>query len=316
MKRLHIKSGPAGKQPEVGCFRNFGCKCFIHINGKTHLTAFEVKADNGIFLGYSEVSKACRAYNQRTVTVEESIHIVFDESSICHDNSSSSIHDLINNLDVTNLKTSSDDEWKKDHLLKLVIGNPTAPLRTINQMINEFMHVALVSQIEAKKIDDALLDTNWIEAMQEELNQFERSKVWHLVPRPNNTHVIGTRWVFRNKMDENGLIIRNMARIVAQDYRQELEAIRIFLAFAAFKDFKFQAKPMKFHFIASKRILKYLKDYAGCKIDRKSKSASCQFLGERLISWLSKKQTSIATSIAKAEYLVAGTCCAQMLWIQ
>ncbi|XP_075499154.1 putative mitochondrial protein AtMg00820 [Primulina tabacum] len=119
-------------------------------------------------------------------------------------------------------------------------------------MINEVMHVAFVSQIEPKKIDDALLDSNWIEAMQEELNQFERSKVWHLVPRPNNTHVIGTRWVLRNKMDENGLIIRNKARLVAQGYRQEegidfdesfapvarLEAIRIFLTFAAFKDFK------------------------------------------------------------------------------
>ncbi|XP_073304120.1 uncharacterized protein [Primulina huaijiensis] len=240
------------KQPEVGYFRIFGCKCFIHINGKTHLVAFDVKADNGIFLGYSAVSKAYRVYNLRTLTVEESIHIVFDESSICRDNSSSSINDLLNTLDATNLEANSDDEidltrtgenrskedeiiqeqtqqvnepednqqtldtqveegaleqedeviqptesntygpclrWKKDHPLELVIGNPTAPLRTRHQMINEFMHAAFVSQIEPKKIDDALLDTNWIEAMQEELNQFERSKVWHLVPRPNNTHV-------------------------------------------------------------------------------------------------------------------------------
>ncbi|XP_075483615.1 secreted RxLR effector protein 161-like [Primulina tabacum] len=102
---------------------------------------------------------------------------------------------------------------------------------------------------------------------------------------------------------------------------------------------RFQAKPMQSHFIATKRILNYLKgttnvglwyskyssfnlvgysdaDYAGCKIDQKSTSGSCQFLGDRLISWASKKQKSIATSIVEAEYLAAENCCAQMLWIQ
>ncbi|WJZ81293.1 hypothetical protein VitviT2T_001142 [Vitis vinifera] len=87
--------------------------------------------------------------------------------------------------------------------------------------------------------------------MQEELNQFERSEVWELVPRPQNQSVVGTRWVFRNKMDENGIIIRNKARLVAQGFNQEegidyeetfapvarLEAIRMLLAFACFKDF-------------------------------------------------------------------------------
>ncbi|XP_073033862.1 uncharacterized mitochondrial protein AtMg00820-like [Primulina eburnea] len=110
---------------------------------------------------------------------------------------------------------------KKYHPLELVIGNPTAPLRTRKQMIDEFMHAAFVSQLEPKKIDDSLNDINQIDAMQEELNQFERSKVWHLVLQPVNLHVIGTKWVFRNKMDENGSIVRNKARLVAQSYRQE-----------------------------------------------------------------------------------------------
>ena len=88
-------------------------------------------------------------------------------------------------------------------------------------------------------------------AMQEELNQSERSEECELVPRPSNQSVIGTRWVFRNKMDENDIIIRNKARLVAQGFNQEegidyeetfalvarLEAIRMLLAFACFKDF-------------------------------------------------------------------------------
>nr|CAN78412.1 hypothetical protein VITISV_023930 [Vitis vinifera] len=87
--------------------------------------------------------------------------------------------------------------------------------------------------------------------MQEELNQFERSEVWELVPRPSNQSVIGTIWVFRNKMDENGIIVINKARLVAQGFNQEewiyyeetfvpvarLEAIRMLIAFACFKDF-------------------------------------------------------------------------------
>ena len=57
--------------------------------------------------------------------------------------------------------------------------------------------------------------------MQEELDQFERNEVWELVPRPNDQSVIGTKWVYRNKMDENGIIIRNKARLVAQEYNQQ-----------------------------------------------------------------------------------------------
>ena len=86
-------------------------------------------------------------------------------------------------------------------------------------------------------------------AMQEELNQFERSEVWELVSRPSNQSVIGTRWVFRNKINENAIIVRNKARLVAQGFNQEemidyeetfalvarLEAIRMLLAFHVLK---------------------------------------------------------------------------------
>ena len=88
--------------------------------------------------------------------------------------------------------------------------------------------------------------------MQEELNQFERNKVWTLVPRPKHHPIIGAKWVFRNKMDEQGFITRNKARLVAKGYNQEegidydetyapvarLEAIRILLAYASYMNFK------------------------------------------------------------------------------
>src|SRR5262249_9078648 len=102
---------------------------------------------------------------------------------------------------------------------------------------------------------------------------------------------------------------------------------------------RFQSKPKESHLIAVKRIFRYLadtldfglwypkdrvfdlvsysdSDFAGCKIDRKGTSGTCQFLGGCLISWSSKKQNSVALSTAEAEYIAAGSCCAQVLWIK
>ena len=75
-----------------------------------------------------------------------------------------------------------------------------------------FQHVAFVSQIEPKNMDDALCDSNWVVAMQDELNQFTSNDVWFLVPKTDVMNVIGIKWVFRNKIDENCNIVRNKAR--------------------------------------------------------------------------------------------------------
>jgi hypothetical protein len=102
---------------------------------------------------------------------------------------------------------------------------------------------------------------------------------------------------------------------------------------------RFQANPKEVHLGAVKRIMMYLvytpkfglwytkgstfdligysnADYAGCKIDRKSTSGTCQFLGSSLVSWASKKQNSVALSTAEAEYITASHCCAQLFWMR
>jgi hypothetical protein len=76
-----------------------------------------------------------------------------------------------------------------------------------------------VSTIEPKKIEEALRDADWIMAMQE-LNNFTRNDVWELIERPNDYNVIGTKWVFNNKQDQDGIVVRNKARLVAQGYTQ------------------------------------------------------------------------------------------------
>src|SRR3954465_11151634 len=75
--------------------------------------------------------------------------------------------------------------------------------------------------IEPKKVWEALEDSDWLESMHKEINNFERNKVWKLVEKPKDCrNVIGTKWIFRNKPDEHGLIVRNKAGLVAQGYSQ------------------------------------------------------------------------------------------------
>ncbi|GKF41038.1 hypothetical protein Tco_0124380 [Tanacetum coccineum] len=85
------------------------------------------------------------------------------------------------------------------------------------------------------------------------------------------------------------------------------------IMFAACACVKFQVNPKISHLHVGKRIFRYLK---GASLDRKSTSGGCQFLGCRLISWQCKKQTMVANSTTKVEYVAASSCCSQVLWIQ
>jgi len=106
--------------------------------------------------------------------------------------------------------------------------------------------IGLLSVIEPSIVDEELSDDGWILAMQEELNQFQINDVWDLVPKPQQKNIIGTKWIFRNKLNEQGEVIRNKARLIAQGYSQQegrdytetfasiarLEAIRLLLSYA------------------------------------------------------------------------------------
>nr|GFB64533.1 putative ribonuclease H-like domain-containing protein [Tanacetum cinerariifolium] len=116
---------------------------------------------------------------------------------------------------------------------------------------------------EPKRVHQALKDPSWIEAMQEELLQFKMQKVWILVYLPYGKRAIGTKWVYQNKKDERGIVIRNKARLVAQGHTQEegidyeevfapvarIEAIRLFLAYASFVGFSVYQMDVKSAFL-------------------------------------------------------------------
>ncbi|KAJ9543926.1 hypothetical protein OSB04_023633 [Centaurea solstitialis] len=159
---------------------------------------------------------------------------------------------------------------QKNHPASQVIGDVASPMITIKQSreagyenTHSGMLSCFLSQSEPKKVLDAMKDPSWIEAMQEELLQFVLQHVWDLVDLPKGHRVIGTKWIFRNKTDERGIVIKNKARLVAQGYTQEegidyddvfapvarIEAIRLFLAFVSYKGFKVYQMDVKSAFL-------------------------------------------------------------------
>ncbi|GKD32472.1 putative ribonuclease H-like domain-containing protein [Tanacetum coccineum] len=316
-------------------------------------------------------------------------------------------------------------------------------MRTNHKDYQNYLFACFLSQMEPKKVIQALEDPSWIEATQEELLQFKLQKVWTLVDLPNGKRAIGKKWIdvksaflygtieeevyvcqppgfedsqFPDKVykvekalyglhqapkawcmlmisslgPQRSLYVMSLKKkdgiFISQDkyvanilkkfdfatmktasipmepnkalikdeeadsvdvhlYRSMigslmyLTASRPDIMFVVCACVRFQVTPKMSHLHVVKRIFRYLKgqpklglwypkdspfdleafsdsDYAGASLDRKSTIGGCQFLGKRLISWQCKKQTIVANSTTKAEYVAAANCCGQVLWIQ
>nr|GEX86008.1 retrovirus-related Pol polyprotein from transposon TNT 1-94 [Tanacetum cinerariifolium] len=158
-------------------------------------------------------------------------------------------------------------KWTKDHPLNNIISQLSRPVSTRLKLYEHAFfcyYDASLTSVEPKTYKDALTQSCWIEAMQEELNEFERLEVWELVPRPDKVMVITLKWIYKLKLDELGGILKNKARLVARGYHQEegidfeesfapvdkLEAIWIFLTYATHKNMSifFAGKAQRYHF--------------------------------------------------------------------
>ncbi|GJX99071.1 gag-pol polyprotein [Tanacetum coccineum] len=223
------------------------------------------------------------------------------------------------------------------------------PVRTRRQLTTVLKCVCFrssrVSIVEPKNIKEAMADYAWIEAMQDELHQFDRLKVWELVDKPFGKMIIKLKWLWKNKKDEDQTVIRNKARLVTKGYAQEegidfeksfapvarLEAEEVYIAQPeGFVDpdhpekvyllrkalYGLKQAPRAWYdelsnFLMSKGFTKAFSDadHAGCIDTRKSTSGGIQFLGDKLVSWMSKKQNCTAMSSAEAEYVALSASC-------
>nr|GEW97000.1 hypothetical protein [Tanacetum cinerariifolium] len=251
------------------------------------------------------------------------------------------------NIDNSNMHTfyqphDSEYRWTKDHPLEQVCGNLSKPVQTRRQLVTNLemcMFALIMSTAKPKTIKEAMVDFAWIEAMQGELHQFDRLQVWELVNKPFGKN-------------EEGINFEESFAPVAR-----LEAVWIFIAYAAHKSFLIYQMDVKTEFLngplkeEAKYALEILKKYCMEKCDtigtpmaskpkldvnlsgklidqtdyrskirslrcidtRKSTSVGIQFLDDKLVSWMSKKQDCTAMSSAEAEYVALSTSCAQSL---
>jgi len=202
-----------GRRLNISYFHQFGCTCYI-LNNKLYLKKFDAKAQRGIFLDYSERSKAYRVYNSETLYVEESMHVKFDDkepgnetpeqdesfADIQAPEDTSEPDQTIESEDSPKAEptpeaqdeVASDEaqdgsqqanqskntfKYKSSHPEDQIIGNKESPRRTRSYFRQQESMIGLLSVIEPTTVDEALSDDGWILAMQEELNQFQRNDV-------------------------------------------------------------------------------------------------------------------------------------------
>ncbi|GKF90594.1 hypothetical protein Tco_0274295, partial [Tanacetum coccineum] len=144
----------------------------------------------------------------------------------------SSSHVVIpNNVHSVNQPPEHINKWSKDHPIDNVIDNPSRPVSTRHQLQDEALFcyfAAFLSSVKPKSYKEALIESCWIEAMQEELNEFEHLEVWELVPHPDRVMIITLKWIYKAKgyRQEEDIDFKESFALVAR-----LEAIRIFIAF-------------------------------------------------------------------------------------
>nr|GEX84958.1 hypothetical protein [Tanacetum cinerariifolium] len=297
------------RKTNIKFFRVFGCRCYL-LNDYEDVGKLKEKGDIRVFVGYSKDSAAFRIYNKRTRNIHESVNVNFDEIlEMASKQFSLEPEEVIlpssNTQSISNNMVSNVDEVSTSH-----------------NVLNEHLEDAYFDATEALK------DADCVSAMQEELDQFARLKVWRLVPRLEGKSIIKTKWIFKNKKDK-------IARI---------EAIRLFLAYTAHKDFTVFQMDVKTSFL--NEILKeevyvgqppgfvskhypdhvYALDKAlyGLKqAPRAWYDVLSQFLiesgfqkGDKLVCWSSKKKNCVSISTAKSEYVAVSSCCAQVLWMR
>nr|GEU45591.1 retrovirus-related Pol polyprotein from transposon TNT 1-94 [Tanacetum cinerariifolium] len=228
-----------GRKPDISFLHVFGALCYPK-NNCEDIVKLGAKGDIGFFIGYFADSCAYRVFNQRTKKIMETMNVSFDELSAM--------------------------AFEQRRLPSRTSDRRTLTVLTRNQLPSDgdmCMYALTVSTMEPKNIKEAMTDPTWIESMQEELLQFKRLDVWVLVPVPDNITPLTLKWLFKNKHDEEHMEIRNKSRLVVRGYRQEegidfkesfapvarMEAIKIFLTYAAHKAFTVFQMDVKFEFL-------------------------------------------------------------------
>ncbi|KAI3735667.1 hypothetical protein L6452_15175 [Arctium lappa] len=368
-----------GRKPSISFLHIFGCQCFI-LNNRDQLGKFDPKADDGIFLGYSSISKAYRVFNKRRQTVEETIHVTFDETRSANskpiadneelnawmlshyretepffsnhqhsdppvaDDDPNIIHptaesnswvsaEPLNTLPPSNLPSS--ENLSSESTQQLIADEPQSSSSINIQIVDPTTELSNNAPAQRwtkdHPIDQILGDPDAGKYVKDMLKKFDLTQASAM-----KTPMAPPLTLNKDPSGKPVNVTAYRGMIGSLLY---LTASRPDIMYSTCLCARYQSEPKESHLIAVKRIFRYLKgtpnlglwypkdsgfdltgysdsDFAGCKLDRKSTTGGCQLLGGKLVSWTSKKQNSVSTSTAEAEYVAAGSCCSQILWMR
>lgn len=229
------------RKPKLKNVKVFGCVCYTHVP-VVKRDKLDERAEAGIFIGYSQVSKAYRVYHPRRGKISVSRDVRF--------------------LEAEKWKWASEEEKQQQVSLdeeELIDEDSVRGTRSIAE-IYQRCNIAI---LEPARVQDAKLSEEWQAAMKEELAMIEKNETWQLVERPKGRKVIGVRWVFRTKLNPDGSVNKHKARLVVKGYAQvwgvdfsetfapvaRLDTVRMLLAIAAHKGWKVAQLDVKSAFL-------------------------------------------------------------------
>ncbi|GJW78417.1 hypothetical protein Tco_0140099 [Tanacetum coccineum] len=240
--------------------------------------------------------------------------------------------------------------WTKDHPIENVIRDPSSSVSMRKQLETDAMWCyfdAFLNFVELKNFNQAMTEPSCIDAMQEEIHEFERLEVWELVPCLDRVMLIKLKWIYKVKTDEFGgdnpshVYKLKKALYGLKQAPRACDSVDIPMVEKNKLDKDLQGTPVDatlyrgmigslMYLTSSRPDLIYAvylcarmsltaysnADHARCQDTRRSTSGSAQFLSDKLVSWSSKKQNSTAISSTEAEYIALSGCCAEILWMR
>jgi hypothetical protein len=229
-----------GRPTSIKHFKVFGSKCYINNNDK-NLGKYDDRIDEGIFLGYATNNKGYRCYNKRLHKMVDCIDVKVDEGIRAREvyNNESSTEDTAEAKDeqvqeLENEDSESDEDTdtqtdsnpqttsnsssritQKNHPASQIIGEKDKGVQTRRKIIKntEQSHIAFISMLEPKNFNESSKNDHWVKPMNDELDQIEKNNTWEMVHRPEGKNIIGSKWIFKNKLNEQGQSCQEQSKI-------------------------------------------------------------------------------------------------------